>query len=180
MISLTLTSPNRYAGRYNRALPVIKSQISRGSREKDRTSDTQRMYSFLINYGDIVASLLNRYQSGAKFLDFLSSPMRERRGECREWLATELPGAFYLVVSILSSGISIPASHWRVTDPYLGDTLSHPGWRFLGHTSISEIHESRRVPAGDPSSKILRALFLAPCIRSYNTDHTGGCDTFGR
>lgn len=85
----------------------------------------------------IVASLLNRYQSGAKFLDFLSSPMRERRGECWEWLATELPGAFYLVVSILSSGISILASHCRVTDPYLGDTLSHPSWRFLGHTSVS-------------------------------------------
>lgn len=81
--------------------------------------------------------MLNEHQSGAKFLDFLSSPMRERRWECREWLATEHPGAFYLVVSILSSGISIPASHWRVTDPYLGDTPSHPGWRFLGHTSVS-------------------------------------------
>lgn len=92
-------------------------------------------YSFLINCNDSRCS--TKSEVARNFSISFPRRMRERRWECRGWLATEHPGAFYLVVSILSSGISIPASHGRVTDPYLGDTPSHPGWRFLGHTSVS-------------------------------------------
>lgn len=76
----------------------------------------------------------------------------------------KLPGAFYLVVSILSSDISIPASHSGGGDRFLsrrhavsrGLTVSRSHLRF-------GIHESRRVsPAGDPSSEIYFVLFFSP------------------
>lgn len=147
--------------------------------ERKIESRIQHTYSFLINYSDshVITQQVPKWREISRF-PFLADAS-VAKGVGNDWTCDWTSEAFYLVVSILSSGISASQS-LGVTDSYLGDTPSHPRLTVSPSHLRFGIHESRRVPAGDPSCKIFRALFLAPCICNYNTNYMGGCDSFAR
>lgn len=106
MISLTPTSPNRYAERYNRALRKSLNRKSPAEAERKIEPRIQHTYSFLINYNDshIITQQVPKWREISRFPFLADASVAKSVGN--DWTSE----AFYLVVSILSFGINASQS----------------------------------------------------------------------